>query len=194
MKQKEKKTPPTLEQLKRELKRERYRRSYGETLSSTVFSLVVVAALAILVATLLLPVFQIYGESMAPNLKDGEIVVSVKTGKPEQGDMVAFYYNNKILIKRVIATSGQWVDIDDEGTVYINGEPLEEPYLEEKDLGECDIELPYQVPDGRWFVMGDARATSVDSRDRALGCVSEEQIVGRLVYRIWPLEAVTKFG
>lgn len=194
MKQKEKKTPPTLEQLKRELKRERYRRSYGETLSSTVFSLVVVAALAILVATLLLPVFQIYGESMDPTLKDGEIVVSVKTGKPEQGDMVAFYYNNKVLIKRVIATSGQWVDFDDDGTVYINGEPLDEPYLEEKALGECNIELPYQVPDGRWFVMGDARATSVDSRDRVLGCVSEEQIVGRLVYRIWPMEAVTKFG
>ena len=194
MKQTEKKAPPTLEQLKRELKRERYRRSYGETLSSTIFSLVVVAALAILVATLLLPVFQIYGESMAPTLKDGEIVVSVKTGKPEQGDMVAFYYNNKILIKRVIASSGQWVDIDDDGTVYINGEPLEEPYLEEKALGECSIELPYQVPDGRWFVMGDARATSVDSRDRVLGCVSEEQVVGRLVYRIWPMEAVSKLG
>lgn len=189
---KEKRTPPTLDQLKRELRRERYRKSYGETLSSTLFSLVVVAALAVLIATILLPVFQLYGSSMAPNLNDGEIVVSVRTGKPEQGDLIAFYYNNKVLVKRVIATPGQWVELDEDGNVYVNGEALEEPYLKEKDMGDCDIEMPYQVPDGRWFVMGDARATSVDSRNKAIGCVSEEQIVGRLVFRIWPLDAISR--
>ena len=129
---------------------------------------------------------------MAPNLNDGEIVVSVRTGKPEQGDLIAFYYNNKVLVKRVIATPGQWVELDEDGNVYVNGEALEEPYLKEKDMGDCDIEMPYQVPDGRWFVMGDARATSVDSRNKAIGCVSEEQIVGRLVFRIWPLDVISR--
>lgn len=187
---KEKRTPPSVDQLKRELRRERYRKSYSETLSSTLFSLVVVAALAVLIATILLPVFQLHGNSMAPNLQDGEIVVSVRTGKPEQGDLIAFYYNNKVLVKRVIAAPGQWVELDEDGNVYVNGELLNEPYLQEKTLGDCEIEMPYQVPDGRWFVMGDARATSVDSRNKAIGCVSEEQIVGRLVFRIWPLEAI----
>ena len=187
---KEKRTPPSVDQLKRELRRERYRKSYSETLSSTLFSLVVVAALAVFIATILLPVFQLLGNSMAPNLQDGEIVVSVRTGKPEQGDLIAFYYNNKVLVKRVIAAPGQWVELEEDGNVYVNGELLNEPYLQEKTLGDCEIEMPYQVPDGRWFVMGDARATSVDSRNKAIGCVSEEQIVGRLVFRIWPLEAI----
>lgn len=189
---KPKRTPPTLDQLKRELRRERYRRSYGETLSSTLFSLVVVAALAVLISTIFLPVFQLYGSSMSPNLQDGEIVVSVRTGKPERGDLIAFYYNNKVLVKRVIATPGQWVELDEDGNVYINGELLDEPYVQEKDLGDCEIEMPYQVPDGRWFVMGDSRATSVDSRNKAIGCVSEEQIVGRLVLRIWPLDSISR--
>lgn len=180
-------TPPTLEQLRAELKRERHRKTYGITLRSTIYSLITVAAVAILVATLLLPVLQIYGTSMTPTLHDGDIVLSVKTGKLEQGDIVAFYYNNKILVKRVIAGPGQWVDIDEEGNVYVDGELLDEPYLGDKALGSCNIQLPYQVPDGRWFVMGDHRSVSVDSRDRAVGCVSEEQIVGRLTFRVWPL-------
>lgn len=188
------KTPPSLDQLKRELKRERYRHSYSATLRSTVYSLIIVAAVAVLVATLFLPVLQIYGVSMAPTLNDGEVVVSVKTGHLEQGDVVAFYYNNKILVKRVVAGAGDWVDIDEDGTVYVNGEKLDEPYLEEKALGSCNIELPYQVPDGRWFVMGDHRSVSVDSRDRALGCVSEEQIVGRLAFRIWPLNQAARLS
>ena len=187
----EKKPRPTLQELKQELKRERHRQSYGATLRSTIYVLIVVAAATVLVATLLLPVLQIYGESMSPTLEDGQIVVSVKTGQLEQGDVVAFYYNNKILVKRVIAGPGQWVDIDEDGNVYVDGQLLEEPYLEEKALGTCNIELPYQVPDGRWFVMGDHRSVSVDSRDRSVGCVSEEQVVGRLTFRIWPLDSIS---
>ena len=178
---------PTLAQLKTELKRERHRLTYGATLRSTVFSLITVAAVAVLVATLLLPVLQIYGTSMSPTLEDGQIVVSVKTGELKQGDIVAFYYNNKILVKRVIAGPGQWVDIDDDGNVYVDGQLLEEPYAVEKSLGSC----PYQVADGRWFVMGDHRSVSVDSRDRSVGCVSEEQIVGRLTFRIWPMDSIS---
>lgn len=185
-----KKAPPTLAQLKAELKRERHRRTYGLTLRSTIYSLITVAAVAVLVATLFLPVLQIYGTSMTPTLYDGDVVVSVKTGRLERGDVVAFYYNNKILVKRVIAGPGQWVDIDQDGSVYVDGELLDEPYVEEKALGTCNIELPYQVPDGRWFVMGDHRSVSVDSRDQSVGCVSEEQIVGRLTFRLWPLNRI----
>ena len=185
-----KKAPPTLAQLKAELKRERHRRTYGLTLRSTIYSLITVAAVAVLVATLFLPVLQIYGTSMTPTLYDGDVVVSVKTGRLERGDVVAFYYNNKILVKRVIAGPGQWVDIDEDGSVYVDGELLDEPYVEEKALGTCNIELPYQVPDGRWFVMGDHRSVSVDSRDQSVGCVSEEQIVGRLTFQLWPLNRI----
>ena len=184
------KTPPSLEQLKAELKRERHRRTYGVTLRSTIYSLITVAAVAVLVATLFLPVLQIYGESMTPTLYDGDVVVSVKTGQLERGDVVAFYYNNKILVKRVIAGPGQWVDIDGDGNVYVDGELLDEPYVQDKALGTCNITLPYQVPDGRWFVIGDHRSVSVDSRDQSVGCVSEEQIVGRLTLRIWPLNRI----
>ena len=184
------KTPPSLEQLKAELKRERHRRTYGVTLRSTIYSLITVAAVAVLVATLFLPVLQIYGESMTPTLYDGDVVVSVKTRQLERGDVVAFYYNNKILVKRVIAGPGQWVDIDEDGNVYVDGELLDEPYVQDKALGTCNITLPYQVPDGRWFVMGDHRSVSVDSRDQSVGCVSEEQIVGRLTLRIWPLNRI----
>lgn len=181
---------PTLEQLKKELKRERYRHNYGMTLRSTIYALITVAAVAVLVATLFLPVLQIYGTSMEPTLRDGQIVLCVKTGHLQTGDVVAFYYNNKILVKRVIAGAGQWVDIDDDGNVYVDGELLDEPYVVEKALGSCNIELPYQVPEGRWFVMGDHRSVSVDSRDRSIGCVSEEQIVGRLTFRVWPLKEI----
>ena len=165
----------------------KYRRRYRTVLKSTIYTLITVAAIAVLVATLWLPVLQIYGSSMTPTLQDGEIIFSMKTADFDKGDIVAFYYNNKILVKRVIAGPGEWVDIDEDGTVYVNEEALDEPYLEEKAFGDTDIELPYQVPDGKIFVMGDHRATSVDSRNTAVGCVAQEQIVGKIILRIWPL-------
>ena len=178
---------PSVEQLEAELKRERYKNRYRTVLRSTVYTLITVAAVAVLVATLWLPVLQIYGSSMTPTLQDGEILFSLKTDSLKSGDIVAFYYNNKILVKRVIAQPGDWVNFDEDGTVYVNSVLLEEPYLTEKALGECDIELPYQVPEGRVFVMGDHRSTSIDSRSSVVGCVEREQIVGKIIFRIWPL-------
>ncbi|MBE6898570.1 MAG: signal peptidase I [Ruminococcaceae bacterium] len=179
---------PTVEELEGELKREHYKRRYGSVLRSTLYTLITVAAIAVLVATLWLPVLQIYGSSMTPTLQDGEIVFSLKTSKMQPGDVIAFYYNNKILVKRVIACPGDWVMIDEDGTVYVNDTELSEPYLTEKAFGETNIQLPYQVPDERFFVMGDHRVTSVDSRNTAVGCVSQEQIVGKIKLRVWPLE------
>lgn len=178
---------PDVEQLRAELSREQYKQRYRRVLRSTIYTLVVVAAVAVLISVLFLPVLQIYGTSMTPTLSEGDIVVSVKGADFESGDLIAFYLGNKILVKRCIAGPGQWVDIDEEGNVYIDGKLLEEPYLEEKALGDCNIELPYQVPDNRYFCLGDHRATSVDSRDTTVGCVSEEQIVGKIVFRVWPL-------
>lgn len=190
MKKKQMNARPTVEQLEAELKRVNYGKRYRTVLKSTVYTLITVAAIAVLVATLLLPVLRIYGNSMTPTLQDGEIIFSLKTSDFETGDIVAFYYNNKILVKRVIAGPADWVDMDEDGTVYVNGELLDEPYLTERAYGECNIELPYQVPDGRIFVMGDHRSTSVDSRNTAVGCVSQEQIVGRIVFRVWPLTRI----
>ena len=189
---KKKQTPPIppLEELEAELKRMKYNKRYGSVLRSTVYALIIVAAVAILIAVLVFPVLRIHGSSMTPNLYDGNLVVCLKNSKYEVGDSIAFYYNNKILVKRVIARSGEWVDIDANGYVYVNGEKLEEPYVQDHALGECDIELPYQVPDGRVFVMGDHRSVSVDSRSTSVGCVSDEQIVGRLLFRVWPLKSI----
>ncbi len=156
-------------------------------LRSTIGILVVVAAAAVLLSTLFLPILRIYGHSMEPALTDGDIVMALRGGSYERGDVIAFYSNNKILVKRVIGLPGEWIDIGDDGTVSVDGVPLEEPYLTEKALGECNIELPYQVPDGRYFVLGDHRSVSSDSRSIAVGCVAEEQIIGRLALRIWPL-------
>ena len=182
---------PSTGELKAELSRERYRRSYAATLRSTVFALITVAAAAILVAVLLLPVLRIYGSSMNPTLAEGDIVISLKGSQFQTGDVVAFYYNNKILIKRVIAHTGEWVDIDEDGNVYVNNKKIDEPYLKDKAFGDCNIELPYQVPESKLFVMGDNRSVSVDSRNTAVGCVAEEQIVGKVVFCVWPLK---RFG
>lgn len=178
---------PSIELLEEEIQRTNYKRRYRNVLRSTIFTLITVAAVAVLVATLWLPVMQTYGSSMTPTLNEGEIIFSVKTKQPEQGDIVAFYYNNKVLVKRVIAGPGDIVDIDTDGNVYVGGQLLNEPYLSEKFKGEIDIELPYQVPDGRYFVMGDNRATSADSRHTSVGCVSTEQIIGKIIFRVWPL-------
>lgn len=179
---------PGVSQLQKELDRVQYNKRYRGVIRSTIYVLLTVAAVAVLVATLLLPVLRIYGTSMTPSLKEGDIVVSVKGASFERGDVVSFYYNNKILVKRVIAFEGEWVNIDEDGNIYVNGTLLDEPYADEKALGECDIQLPYQVPEGRIFVVGDHRATSVDSRSTTVGCVFEEQIVGKIVYRVWPFE------
>ena len=179
---------PTLEQLQKEVDRVHYRRDFSRVLINTVYSLVVVAAIAVLVAVLLLPILRIYGHSMNDTLDEGDIVVSLKGSDFKTGDIIAFYYNNKILIKRVIGKAGDWVDIDQDGNVYVNGNLVDEPYLDDKAFGECNIELPYQVPESKVFVMGDNRSVSVDSRNTAVGCVAEEQIVGKVVYRLWPLK------
>ncbi len=178
---------PELTQLEAELEREQYKNRYGRVLRSTAFSLVVVAAVSVLIAMLLLPVLQISGTSMTESLQDKDIVVALNSSKYQTGDIIAFYYNNNILVKRVIAASGDWVNIDKDGNVYVNEELLDEPYISEKALGDCNITLPYQVPDERCFVMGDHRATSIDSRNTAVGCVSNDMVIGKILFRAWPL-------
>ena len=182
---------PQSEQLKAELKRVNRKELFLRVLRSTIFTLVVVAAFAILTAVLFLPVLKIYGSSMTPTLSEGEIVISVKGSNIQKGDIVGVYYGSKILIKRCIASSQQWVDIDQDGNVFIDGELIDEPYLVEKALGETNIELPYQVPDNSIFVMGDHRSTSIDSRNTSVGCIDAEDIVGKIVFRIRPMD---RFG
>ena len=182
---------PDTRVLEEAVNKTRYLRRFGEMVRSTFLTMVVVAAAAILIAVLLLPILRIYGKSMSGTLDSGDIVVSLKSSDMKTGDIVAFYYNNNILVKRVIAAPGEWVDIDEEGNVYVGGVRLEEPYLEEKAYGETNIDLPYQVPEGRIFVMGDNRSVSIDSRNTAIGCIAEEQLVGKIVFRVWPF---SRFG
>lgn len=180
----------TTEQLRQELLRERKKKEYGKTLRSTVYILLIVAAVSVLIATLFLPVLQVTGTSMEPTLETGQVVLAVKNAEFQQGDMIAFYYNNKILIKRVIGLPGDKIMIDADGNVSVNGKQLVEPYLAEKSLGNNDLTYPYQVPDGKVFVLGDHRATSVDSRSNAVGCIADEFVVGKVMLRVWPLEKI----
>ena len=190
MKRKHKLEVPEIPLLVKELKRERRKYRVAAVVRSTFNTLLVVAAVAVLVATLLTPVLQIYGNSMTPTLVEGQFVVSVKGTDFQQGDLVSFYIGNKLLVKRVIAGPGDWVDIREDGTVLVNGEEIHEPYVRDKAFGQCDLELPYQVPESRYFMMGDHRETSVDSRSTVIGCIARDQIVGKIVLCVWPLDDV----
>lgn len=181
-----------IKELRQELRRVKYNNKFAATLFNTIGTLVVVAAAAILVANLWLPILQVTGTSMSPTLQEGQVLMASKGHDFKTGDVIAFYYNNKILVKRVIAMPGDWVNISDDGTVYVNDIAIDEPYLKEKALGDCNIELPYQVPESKIFVMGDNRSVSLDSRNTAIGCVSEEQVVGKITFAIWPLSKIGK--
>lgn len=182
------------QQIQAELARVERQSSFWRLMRSSVYILIVVAACAVLVAVIFLPVLRIYGTSMKPTLNEGEIVVSIKGAKVEQGDIVGVYYGSKLLIKRCVATERQWVEIDKDGNVYVDGVYLDEPYLTEKALGECNIEMPYQVPDNMIFVLGDHRESSIDSRNTSVGCIDTDEIVGKIVFRIWPLDSFGTFG
>lgn len=178
----------TVRQIEGELKRLRRKQNSRRIFRQTVFSLLVVAAVAVLAAMLFFPIFRVTGSSMEPTLHPKEIVVCLKSSRFQSGDLVAFYYNNKVLLKRVIGTAGDTIEIDDSGNVFVNGSQLDEPYITKKSLGQCDIDFPYQVPDNRIFVMGDNRETSVDSRTTAVGCIADEYVIGKVFLRVWPLE------
>lgn len=178
----------TVRQIEGELKRLRRKQNSRRIFRQTVLSLLVVAAVAVLAAMLFFPIFRVTGSSMEPTLDPKEIVVCLKSSRFQSGDLVAFYYNNKVLLKRVIGTAGDTIEIDDSGNVFVNGSQLDEPYITKKSLGQCDIDFPYQVPDNRIFVMGDNRETSVDSRTTAVGCIADEYVIGKVFLRVWPLE------
>lgn len=190
MKKNENITLLTTSQIEELYKKAKYRKLLSEKIRSTVFMLIVVAAFAILVAMLYLPTLRIYGKSMKGTLEGGNIVLAVKSNRFKTGDIVAFYYNNNILVKRVIAESGDWVNITKDGTVYVNNKKINEPYIENKAYGETNIKFPYQVPENRIFVLGDNRKVSIDSRNTSIGVVSDEQLVGKLIFRIWPLSEI----
>lgn len=181
---------PSLEQVKREREKLKYQKEYRRTIKHVLGVLLVAAAVSVLLATVFFPILRVSGVSMEPTLEDGQVIVLEKSGKFKTGDLIGFYYQNKILLKRVIGQAGDYIDIDADGNVYVNDEKLDEPYLKDHALGECDINLPYQVPDGKIFVMGDHRSKSIDSRSKLVGCVSDEQVVGRVVFRLWPLKSI----
>lgn len=180
---------PSTEEVKAERERLAYRSRYTRVLRSTIYALVVVAAVAVLLATLFLPVLQVSGDSMNPTLQDKDVIVLVKSGSLKTGDLCGFYWQNKLLLKRVIGLPGDIISLDENGVVTVNGTVLDEPYVDEPALGECDIKFPYQVPENRYFVLGDHRATSIDSRSSVIGCVEKNQIVGKVFIRVWPLSS-----
>lgn len=184
---------PTKNQVETERKRYRRRKAYNKALRGTVYVLTIVAAVAVLIATLVLPVLQIEGTSMEPTLTNGDIVLLTKTAKFDRGELCGFTWNNKLLIKRVIGLPGDWIEIDTDGTIYVNGEPLDEPYVQNKAMGECDLEFPFQVPPEQYFVVGDMRESSIDSRNSLIGCVPRDQIVGKVFLRVWPFASIQFF-
>ena len=184
---------PTKSQVETERKRYRRQKAYNKALRGTVYVLTIVAAVAVLIATLILPVLQIEGTSMEPTLSNGDIVLLTKTTRFDCGDLCGFTWNNKLLIKRVIGLPGDWIEIGTDGTVYLNGKKLDEPYVEQLALGECDLEFPFQVPQEQYFVIGDMRESSIDSRNSLIGCVSKDQIVGKVFFRIWPFKDIKFF-
>lgn len=185
-------TPYTMEELQEELTRVKSRESFLYGLRNTVIGLLVVAAVTAVITTFLVPVLHIYGDSMSPTLNNGDIVLALKSKNFKPGDIIAFHSNNKVLVKRVIAESGDAVSIDSSGTVSVNDTVLEEPYVSAVSFGQCDLAFPYQVPEHSLFVMGDHREVSIDSRTTEIGCVPDDQIIGKIVFRIWPLNAVNK--
>lgn len=191
MRRKEPIPMPTVAELEASLKKEKQIKRKRTVFKGSLFTLITVAAVAVLVAMLFLPILEAQGNSMSPTLRNGEIIFSVKTSEFERGDIIAFYYDNNVLVKRVIGCPGDWIDIAEDGTVYVNDEELVEPYINEKAFGDCNIELPCQVPDGHIFVMGDHRATSLDSRNTDIGTIEKEKIVGKIIYRIWPLSEMS---
>lgn len=182
---------PSTEQLRKALDREKRKDEYKKTFAKTIGILIAVAAFSVLIASFFIKVHKISGDSMSPTLETGQIVVAVETEKFEPGELVAFYYNNKVLIKRVIGSPGDWINIDADGNVTVNGVALDEPYLTEKSLEPTDIEFPYQVPENRYFVLGDNRSVSIDSRKNEVGCISKEQLIGHVFFRIYPF---SEFG
>ncbi|MBR4882227.1 MAG: signal peptidase I [Clostridia bacterium] len=184
---------PTKEQVETERKRYRRQKAYNKALRGTVYVLTIVAAVAVLIATLVLPVLQIEGTSMEPSLSNGDVVLLTKTTKFDRGDLCGFTWNNKLLIKRVIGLPGDWIEIDTNGTIYLNGEKLEEPYVLTPSLGECDLDFPYQVPQEQYFVVGDMRESSIDSRNTLIGCIPKDQIVGKVFFRVWPFKNIRFF-
>ena len=184
---------PTKQQVEKERKRYRRQKAYNKALGGTVYVLTIVAAVAVLIATLVLPVLQIEGKSMEPTLVNGDIVLPTKTVNFGRGELCGFSWNNKLLIKRVIGIPGDWIEIDTDGTVYLNGEKLEEPYAQQLAVGECDLEFPFQVPQEEYFVLGDMRESSIDSRNTLIGCVEKDQIVGKVFFRIWPFKNMCFF-
>ncbi len=179
---------PSVEALQKELKRVNNRKEYRNVMRNTLFVVIVVAALAVLVSSFFVTVLKVTGDSMTPTVNTGEIVIAENSASFNPGDLIAFYYNNKVLVKRVLGSPGDWINIDDEGNVYVNGVIIDEPYVTEKSLEPTDIEFPYQVPENRYFVLGDHRGASIDSRSSVVGCVTREQLIGKIILRVYPFD------